>query len=160
MWRSLSRPPAVVVTTWLGATTTARRRGEGGTSYSQTRPPGQCSLWPTQAHLLRPVAPQWPVGLKGSYPNQTKTQSTSPVTSTGAAAAPQSWYLQLQNGGLPNNRYRGHPGFSQWAGGAEICIYSGQKGAKKSTYVSSVPCCRLHRRSHIPKSFRRHMQIT
>ena len=29
------------------------------TSKSQSRPPGQRPLWPTQTHLLHPMAPKW-----------------------------------------------------------------------------------------------------
>ena len=41
-------------------------------------------------------------------------------------------------------------------GGAEICINSGQKGAKNQPYASSLPCCRLPRYSHLAKGFRTH----
>ena len=70
MWRSPSRPPAVVV--HLARGSHPRHGAEGGTSYSQARPPGRRPLWLTQTHLLHPIAPQWSDWTEGalSYPNQ------------------------------------------------------------------------------------------
>ena len=52
MWRSPSRPPAVVVTSSQHnrRTPTAAWR-LGGTSYGQAQPPGRCPLWSTQTHF-------------------------------------------------------------------------------------------------------------
>ena len=44
------------------------------TSKGQSRPPGRRPLWPTQTHLLHPMAPKWSSLTEGalSQPNQTK----------------------------------------------------------------------------------------
>ena len=49
LWRSPSRPPAVVVATWLEGH--IRDMAPVVAHTSQARPPGRRPLWPTQTHL-------------------------------------------------------------------------------------------------------------
>ena len=74
MWRSQSRPPAVVVWTWLED----HARGMAPV----VAPPKAMPSHPGKAHfgLLKPISfIPWfrngPIGPKGLYPNQTKPKS-------------------------------------------------------------------------------------
>ena len=58
MWRPLSRPPGEVAASGLGASPGI---APGLASQKATaRSPGRQPFWPTQSHLLHPMALQWP----------------------------------------------------------------------------------------------------
>ena len=58
MWRPLSRPPGEVTASGLGASPGI---APGLASQKATaRSPGRQPFWPTQSHLLHPMALQWP----------------------------------------------------------------------------------------------------
>ena len=98
MW-SPSRPPAVVVATWLEGHTS----GMGlvvATSKGQSRPPGRRPLWPTQTHLLHPMAPKWSELTEGALSNQTKSKSPGAHIGRGtnSKTAPPSQVVPPTNG--------------------------------------------------------------
>ena len=76
MWRSSSRPPGEVAASGLGASPGLT---PGLASHTATaRSPGRQPFWPTQSHLLHPMALQWPERAKRalSTPNPKTSYTT------------------------------------------------------------------------------------